>query len=50
MPRAVRFGEYGGVEVLDVVEVDQPQPGEGQLLVRVRAAGINPFESKLRAA
>jgi NADPH:quinone reductase-like Zn-dependent oxidoreductase len=37
------------VEVLDVVEVDAPVPGDGQLLVRVRAAGINPFESKLRS-
>ncbi|MDA8069740.1 MAG: NADP-dependent oxidoreductase [Actinomycetota bacterium] len=48
MPRAVRFERYGGVEVLDVVEVDTPEPGPGELLVRVRAAGINPFESKLR--
>jgi NADPH:quinone reductase-like Zn-dependent oxidoreductase len=48
MPRAVRFERYGGVEVLDVVEVDPPEPGDGQLLVRVRAAGLNPFEAKLR--
>lgn len=49
MQRAVRFEQYGGVEVLDVVEVEPPQPGDGQLLVRVRAAGINPFEAKLRS-
>lgn len=49
MPRAVMFEQYGGVEVLDVVEVEPPQPGDGQLLVRVRAAGINPFEAKLRS-
>ena len=49
MPRAVRFEQYGGVEVLNVVEVDPPEPGDGQMLVRVRAAGINPFESKLRS-
>ena len=48
MPRAVRFERYGGAEVLDIVEVDAPELGEGQLLVRVRATGINPFESKLR--
>lgn len=48
MPRAVRFEQYGGVEVLEVVEVDPPEPGDGQMLVRVRAAGINPFEAKLR--
>jgi len=49
MPRAVRFEQYGGVDVLDVVDVEPPEPGDGQLLVRVRAAGINPFETKLRS-
>src|SRR5579875_3626385 len=48
MPRAVRFERYGGVEVLDVVDVEAPTPAEGQWLVRVRAAGIHPFEAKLR--
>ncbi|HEY4827269.1 MAG TPA: NADP-dependent oxidoreductase [Solirubrobacteraceae bacterium] len=46
--RAVRFDHYGGVEVLDVADVDPPVPGPGQLLVRVRAAGINLGESKIR--
>ena len=49
MSRAVRFEQYGGVEVLEVVEVEPPEPGDGQMLVRVRAAGINPFETKLRS-
>lgn len=49
MSRAVRFEQYGGVEVLEVVEVEPPELGDGQLLVRVRAAGINPFEAKLRS-
>lgn len=48
MPRAVRFDHYGGVEVLKVVEVERPVPGEGQALVRVRAAGINPGEVGIR--
>jgi NADPH:quinone reductase-like Zn-dependent oxidoreductase len=48
MARAVRFDEYGGVDVLRVVEVDRPIPGAGQVLVRVKAAGINPGESKIR--
>jgi NADPH:quinone reductase-like Zn-dependent oxidoreductase len=48
MSRAVRFDEYGGVDVLRVVEVDDPAPGPGQLLIRVKAAGINPGESKIR--
>jgi NADPH:quinone reductase-like Zn-dependent oxidoreductase len=48
MARAVRFDEYGGVEVLKIVDIDPPVPGPGQLLVRVKAAGINPGESKIR--
>ena len=48
MSRAVRFDQYGGVDVLKVVEVEDPVPGPGQLLVRVKAAGINPGESKIR--
>jgi NADPH:quinone reductase-like Zn-dependent oxidoreductase len=46
--KAVRFDEYGDVDVLDVVDVPRPVPGPGQLLVRVRAAGINPGEGKIR--
>ena len=48
MPRAVRFDKYGGLEVLQVVEVDRPTPGPGQVLVRVKAAGINPGETSIR--
>jgi len=48
MPRAVQFDHYGGVEVLNVVEVPRPTPGPGEVLVRVKAAGINPGESKIR--
>jgi NADPH:quinone reductase-like Zn-dependent oxidoreductase len=47
--RAVRFGEYGGIEVLKLVEVPRPVPGAGQVLVQVKAAGINPGEAKIRA-
>jgi NADPH:quinone reductase-like Zn-dependent oxidoreductase len=46
--QAVRFGEYGGVDVLDVVEVPVPEPGPGEALVQVKAAGINPGEAKIR--
>jgi NADPH:quinone reductase-like Zn-dependent oxidoreductase len=48
MPRAVRFDQYGGVDVLNVVEVERPIPGPGQVLVRVKAAGINPGEASIR--
>jgi NADPH:quinone reductase-like Zn-dependent oxidoreductase len=46
--RAVRFDHYGGIDVLNVVDVDPPVPGVGELLVRVKAAGINPGEGKIR--
>ncbi len=46
--KAVRFDEYGGVEVLKVVDVPRPVPGAGQVLVQVKAAGINPGEAKIR--
>jgi NADPH:quinone reductase-like Zn-dependent oxidoreductase len=46
--KAVRFDQYGDVDVLTVADVPVPEPGAGQVLVRVRAAGINPGESKIR--
>lgn len=46
--RAVRFGEYGDVGVLRVEEVEEPSPGGGQVVVRVRAAAINPGEAAIR--
>ena len=46
--KAVRFDEYGGVDVLKVVDVPVPEPGPGQVLVRVKAAGITPGEAKIR--
>jgi NADPH:quinone reductase-like Zn-dependent oxidoreductase len=46
--KAVRFDEYGGADVLKVADVPVPDPGAGQVLVRVRAAGINPGEAKIR--
>ena len=48
MPLAVRFDEYGGIDVLKVVEVPRPVPGPGQVLVAVKAAGINPGEASIR--
>jgi NADPH:quinone reductase len=39
--RAIRVAEYGGPEVLRYDEVPDPEPGAGEALVRVRAAGVN---------
>ncbi|MGH9228412.1 MAG: NADP-dependent oxidoreductase [Acidimicrobiales bacterium] len=49
MPQAVRFERYGAVDVLQVVDVARPVPDHGQVVVRVRAAGINPGEASIRA-
>jgi NADPH:quinone reductase-like Zn-dependent oxidoreductase len=46
--KAVRFDQYGDVNVLDVREVDDPRPGPHQVVVRVAAAGINPGEAGIR--
>jgi NADPH:quinone reductase-like Zn-dependent oxidoreductase len=46
--KAVRFDQYGDVDVLKVIEVPTPEPGPGQVLVQVKAAGINPGEAKIR--
>ena len=48
MSKAVRFDDYGELDVLDVVDVPDPTPGPGQVLVRVKAAGINPGEATIR--
>jgi NADPH:quinone reductase-like Zn-dependent oxidoreductase len=48
MPKAVRFERYGDVDVLEVVDVSRPVPRPGQVVVRVRAAGINPGEAAIR--
>jgi NADPH:quinone reductase-like Zn-dependent oxidoreductase len=48
MSRAVRFDSYGGVDVLEVHEVPRPVPARGEVLVEVRAAGINPGEAMIR--
>ncbi|MBP2320413.1 NADPH:quinone reductase-like Zn-dependent oxidoreductase [Kibdelosporangium banguiense] len=46
---AVRQLGYGGSEVLRIATVERPVPGPGQVLVRVRAAGVNPADWKTRA-
>lgn len=46
--RALRIHAYGGAEVLRWDEVSVPQPGEGEVLVRVAAAGVNGLDWKIR--
>ena len=48
MPRAVRFDRFGDPSVLYVAEVPLEEPGPGQVRVRMRAAGLNPVDYKIR--
>jgi NADPH2:quinone reductase len=48
MPKAIRFDSYGGRDVLYVADVEMPQAGPDQVVVRVEAAGINPGEAAIR--
>lgn len=49
MAKAYGFSAYGGPEVGGFMELAKPVPGPGQLLVAVRAAGVNPVDWKFRA-
>jgi len=46
---AIRVHEFGGPEVLRLEEMPTPQPGPGQVLVRMHAIGVNPVETYIRA-
>jgi NADPH:quinone reductase-like Zn-dependent oxidoreductase len=45
---AVRIHSYGGPEVLRYEEIPRPQPGAGEILIKVHAAGVNPVDWKVR--
>jgi len=47
--KAIRVHEFGGPEVLKFEEVPTPQPAAGQVLVRIHAAGVNPYDTYMRA-
>lgn len=49
MAKAFVFTEYGGPETQQLVDIPLPTPRPGQLLVAVRAAGVNPIDWKVRA-
>jgi NADPH:quinone reductase-like Zn-dependent oxidoreductase len=49
VPTVFRFTEYGGPETQEFAEVDKPRPGPAEILVRVKAAGVNPVDHKVRS-
>jgi NADPH:quinone reductase-like Zn-dependent oxidoreductase len=49
MMRAIRIKDYGGPEVLELEQVPCPEPKAGEVLVRMKAAGVNPADWKMRS-
>ncbi|WP_075731581.1 NADP-dependent oxidoreductase [Streptomyces acidiscabies] len=49
MSKAYVFTRHGGPETQALIDLDRPAPGPGELLIAVRAAGVNPVDWKLRA-
>ena len=47
--RAIRVKQFGGPELLRLEEIPDPQPGAGQVVVRIKAAGVNPVDTYIRA-
>ncbi len=47
--KAIQVHQFGGPEVLSLEEIPTPKPGPGEVLVHVRAAGVNPYDTYMRA-
>ena len=47
--KAIRVHKFGGPEVLQPDDVPDPKPGPGQVVVRIRAAGVNPVDTYIRS-
>ncbi len=47
--KTIQIDQFGGPDVLHLVEASDPHPGRGQVRVRLRAIGVNPFDAKVRA-
>ncbi len=46
--KAVRISKFGSLDVITVAEIECPEPGPGQVLVRVKAAGVGPWDALVR--
>jgi hypothetical protein len=48
--KAVRIRSFGGPEVLELAEVEKPTAKDDEVLIRVRAASVNPVDYKIRSS
>lgn len=46
--RAIRFDEFGSYDVLKVVDIPEPEPADGEVIVKMAAAPVNPFDNTVR--
>jgi NADPH2:quinone reductase len=46
--RAIAIAKFGGREALQIIDLPRPQPGPGEILVQIKAAGVNPVDWKIR--
>jgi len=46
--KVAQIQKFGGPEVIELVDIEKPKPGKGQVLVKVYASSVNPFDYKLR--
>ena len=47
--KAIRVHHFGGIDALVYEKIPRPEPGEGQVLVRVKAAGVGPWDALIRS-
>jgi NADPH2:quinone reductase len=47
--KAIQYRAYGGYEEIRVVDVDRPEPKDGEVLVEMRAVGVNPLDNTFRS-
>src|ERR1700690_2249783 len=47
--KAIRVNEFGGPEVLKLEDIEETKPAPGQILVKIKAAGVNPVETYIRS-